>query len=202
MQSLTKSNQGTELIKHQLKEQTKHLLASLESSDRFAKARNISSLTPDKAIEGTQVSIVKTEIGEERTAKIIFSLLDELRIALSIEKTNESDIRLIDASMRIMNEFFFLKLEEIVLCIHRCKEGRYGKSYGKLSIENIFEWFDKFDAERIGRIDAEHEHTKHAIANPADRSPEPKLAKDIFEQSVDQKVKQRIDAYKNKAENG
>ncbi len=143
-----------------------------------------------------------TEIGEQKLAKIVFMLLNDLRIALSIEQSEENEIRLVDASMRIITEYWFLRLEEIVLCIHRCKEGRYGKSYGKLSLENIFDWFNKYDQERTRIIDNGHEELKNSTFSNHDRSPDARLARDIFSQAVDQKVQLRIDAYKKRSEDG
>lgn len=205
MTSLVKSG-SNELSQHlQLKPQTQHLLAMLERKDKFEIASWHAGLKLENAMDGTQLRAVRMEIGDIPLAKIIFIMLDSLRIALGItskEKETAMEIEscLVDSATRIVNEYDHLKMEEIALCIHRCKEGYYGKSYGKISMEKIFEWFKKYDEERTASIDQQHERYKDSWGSAADRSPEPILAKNIFEKAVDHKVEQRIKAYRDKVE--
>ncbi len=198
MQSLTKSKeQGLEKV--QLKEQTELLMLSLTSEDKFVKLQTLSSLSLEKAMGGDQLSFVKTVRGEIDTAKLIYAQLNDLRVALGVESSAEMDELLIAAAFRILKEFWFMKFDEVVLCIHGCKEGKYGKSYGKLTMEKLFEWFAEYDRQRTVLCDQDHTTAKNSTGySQGDRSPVPTFEKSIFEKTVDDAVEKRIKQYKKK----
>ena len=48
----------------------------------------------------------------------------------------------------------------IVLCLHNARAGRYGKSYHRLSEEDIFGWLTQYQTELSGYFENEHQNRK------------------------------------------
>lgn len=50
----------------------------------------------------------------------------------------------------IMDEFWMMKLDEIMLAFKRGISGRYGKIFGQLSLNVFFDWIHAYNAEQAG----------------------------------------------------
>lgn len=96
----------------------------------------------------------------------------------------------------IINDFWYMRIDEILLTLSDGMKKKHGEIYGQLNYQTIYGWFLKHDTNRDEHFYNQHEEKKNSFGNNADRSPEPKLAKDVFEQMVDQRVNYRIEKYK------
>lgn len=140
---------------------------------------------------------MKGEMGMENTQAIIMQAIQEAAILTGSAMT--PDLKAM-AAKNIVNDFWFLHMDEILLALANGSKGLYGKIYGQINFAVIYEWINKYDQERQYILEGMHTVAKNSAGNNAERSPEPRVTKDIFLQAVDQKVQQRINAYKNKAE--
>lgn len=162
-------------------------------------SRNLNSQT---ALKSPQASVIRHELGEEVTASYIIKSLAEACILTTSNLHPQAQAMI---AKQLLHEYWHFKMDELFLVISEGIKGAYAEPdkpaiYGQLNIQTIFDWFRKYDSIRQDKIFYEHEIKKNSSGNQADRLPEPTLAKDIWQQAVDQKVEQRIDAYKKKAE--
>lgn len=164
----------------------------------------VRKLTVKSAIEGTQVSVLRTVEGDDFSCKLIYTMLDDVRAALMIPNSQEQEYCLATVAIRIVIEYWFLKVEELLLCFENVRAGRYGKSYHKLSEEEIMQWLVKYDMERTEHLHNEHEGRKYSWGSNADRTSQPEAmsAGAMIQKLVDEKVEQRISAYKKTVEQG
>lgn len=96
-------------------------------------------------------------------------------------------------------DYWYLRVDEVLMVLNRGLKGYYGMSNKNISAQVIFDWFNRHEAERNGHFYDQHMEKKNGFGNNSDRSPEPRLAKDVFEQMVDQRVNYRIEKYKDAA---
>jgi len=159
-------------------------------------------ITVENALQSPQASVIRHELGEEITASYIIKSLAEACILTSSNLHPQAQAII---AKQLLHEYWHFKMDELFLVISEGIKGAFAEPdkpaiYGQLNIQTIFDWFRKYDSIRQDKIFYQHEIKKNSAGNQADRSPEPRLAKDVFEDSVDAKVKIRIDAYKRKAE--
>lgn len=108
------------------------------------------NLTPSQANKGTQLSGMKKAKGKEYvTALIALQINTALKILPSTPSTPEA---IAGISKIIMNEFWMLKMEEILLAFKRGMAGRYGKIYGGISLNVFVEWINAYVAEQSGEL--------------------------------------------------
>jgi len=115
-----------------------------------------------------------------------------------LNSTIDADMKTVYAEM-LMNDKWYLRVDEVLMVLARGAKGYYGVSNKNLNMEVVFSWFEKHEQERNGIFYSDHESKKHGDLNPNDRSPEPKMIKEVFDQAVDAKVEMRIEKYKEKA---
>lgn len=154
--------------------------------------------------EGTNLrAIVKANGGNPaEITTAVFNLLDYCRGALMLPNTREQTDCLLFIAIQIIEEYAnaVFTLEEIIYAMQKGLKGGYGKVYNKFNAEVINGWLDQLYAEKMAIINDRHQNNKWSDANRSDRSPEPVLARTVFDRLVDDKVNQRITAYKRKVE--
>jgi len=123
---------------------------------KFELAAMLAKLTPEKAVNGTQLSVISAVHGNDMLPKLVYILLESARKAMMIEDSEAQQDCLINAAVRIANECWEMKLEEITLCLYNARKGKYGKSYHKLSEEEIFSWILKYREEQIDMFENTH----------------------------------------------
>lgn len=151
-------------------------------------------------MKSPQTSLVKAELGEEITGALVTRAVAEACL-MSGSKMEPALQAMIASSL--INDYWHFKMDEIMFVLSEGVKGRFvepGKPaiYGQLNMQTIHQWMQTYDMERMNKIEGQHELNKSSWGNPSDRSPAPRLAKDIFQEAVDQRVEKRIDAYKEK----
>lgn len=147
-------------------------------------------------MQSPQVSFIANEMGHDYIASLFTKALDEILIMSNSTLTADAVILIADS---IVADYWYMKVDEILMVMHKGLKGYYGPSNKNISAQVIFEWFNRHEQERNNHFYDQHIEKKNSFGNPSDRSPEPRLAKDVFEQMVDQRVNHRIEKYKEAA---
>lgn len=156
-------------------------------------SKKVSSLTIEKALTSPQVVQVTNTFGADYVAGLIVKSMNEI-CTLTNTKMEKDAIFLVADTL--VNDLWHLRIDEVLLVFRNGLKGVYGFSNKNFNAQTVFEWFQKHEADREEHFYSQHLEKKNSSGNPGDRSPEPKLAKDVFEQMVDQRVNYRIEKYK------
>jgi hypothetical protein len=123
---------------------------------KFELATILSKLTPAVAMQGTMLSVIGKVEGMAMLAKVVYLILENARKAMMIEFSEQQDDCLINSSVRIATEHWDLKLEEVALCLYNARKGKYGKTYHRMSEEEIFSWIAQYRNEQVEMLENAH----------------------------------------------
>lgn len=147
-------------------------------------------------MDSPQVSKITNEFGSDFVAGLIIKAINEICTLTNTTMTKDAIYLVADT---LTNDLWHLRIDEVLMVFRNGFKGVYGFSNKNFNAQTVFEWFAKHEADRENYLFNIHEEKKNSFGNNADRSPDPKLAKDVFEQMVDQKVNFRIEKYKEAA---
>ena len=150
-------------------------------------------MTIEKALQSPQVSIAVKELGEVYINALFTKAIDELTAMTNTSMSADAKVMIAES---IMCDYWYMRIDEILYVLHKGLKGGFGFSNKNINASVIFEWFQKHDVDRDEHFLNQHEMIKHGGENPNDRSPDAKLAKDVFEEMVDSRVDFRIKKYK------
>jgi hypothetical protein len=110
-----------------------------------------------------QLSKLKRENPSSAEFAIGF-LIEELVFALNVPALSEDQVAYITKTL--INEFWWLKIEDFVLIFKNAKMARYGKIYNRIDIHTICEWVNQYLTDRDRevenlRIEENTEYKKH-----------------------------------------
>jgi hypothetical protein len=97
-------------------------------SKKVQLVKHVSSLTVATAQQGEQLSKLKRD-NEDVAVAMISSALVSLNNSINIG-SNMSEDQIIETAYAILNEYWMLKIDEILLCFRMAKSGRFGKILG------------------------------------------------------------------------
>ncbi len=160
-------------------------------------SKRSAKLSLKQALESCQLNIAEQELGRSFLSILFVKAINEVSVMSGSQMSADAKVMLSDS---IMNQFWYLKVDEVLLVLRNGLNNQYGLNNKNLNAQIILDWFNRHEQDRDELFYNTHLELKNSSGNQSDRSPEPRLAKDIFQESVDQKVQQRIDAYKRKVE--
>lgn len=132
--------------------------------------------------ESPQLSVVKKQFGEKETGTFLMKLIGEVAI---LTKTEVDPVTAGLVAQGIMQDYWGLRYDEIILALRNGVRGKYGKtSWGGFSFQTIMEWMDKYYLERNEVIEAQHEINKNSWGNNADRVHSDKSLGEIMDDKV------------------
>lgn len=119
------------------------------------------------------VQLSKAErIDRNETLAVLIQACGELiKKTASAETCSASDL-----ANTILNTFWHLKIDEIVLVLHWGVMGRFGKLFGKLNEMTVIEWFNQYDEKRDKQIEDKNNSKKNELAGSGVRSMTPEQA--------------------------
>jgi hypothetical protein len=100
----------------------------------------VNSITPELAV-------FKKECGEARLYAVLTILINDLIDFFSVGKTMGQN-QLVDTIKLIVEDFYYLKIEDFKLCFNNAKKGRYGKVYDRIDGNVIYNWVAQYNEER------------------------------------------------------
>ena len=99
-------------------------------------------LTVETASEGMQLSGLRKAYGDKDLVAHIVVLLTQLRSYVKLGADSEM---LVDWAEVIIKEYWYMKLEEIILALYN---GARGKNYGEILLGQVLEWIDNYDVKK------------------------------------------------------
>lgn len=160
-------------------------------------SKKVSGLTIQKAMESPQVLQVTNEFGPDYVAGLIIKAINEICTLTNNAMPKDAIYLVADT---LTNDLWHLRIDEVLMVFRNGLKGVYGFSNKNFNAQTVFEWFAKHEADRDEHFYNNHLEKKNSIGNPGDRSPDAKLAKDVFEEMVDERVNYRIGKYKEAAQ--
>ncbi len=133
-----------------------------------------------------QISKFKT-IDETKCIALITAALVEVSVMIPNE-LNDAQLRMM--AMMTVNNFWHMKIKDILLAMNRGLSGKYGKNYGKFTYTMLSEWINAYDLEKVSynvqrnlemknqidsTIDLDIDYSKFSIEeySKKDKKPEP-----------------------------
>lgn len=132
---------------------------------RLKEEASSTDLTLEKAITSTQLSKFKKEVGQDT---LIVIMSEVIRRAYRLSGVEQDPEIIIDIASEIVSNFWYAKIQEIILGIKNGMSGKYGKMYGKLNYIIIAEWINNVITERVQYID--DNYIRHKVIGE-ERSP-------------------------------
>jgi len=109
--------------------------------------------------KGTQLSVIKKNIGRLQAIALISKMIIEFQNNLNIENKMTSD-QIPFCAEEIINIYWGFKIEEIRLFFNRASIGRYGKIYNRFDCMILFEMLEIYDKERESELLKQHQIKK------------------------------------------
>jgi len=129
----------------------------LIKQDNIIVSKFSTDLSFESAINGVQISFLKNNQGEKVAVAFISKCIRE--IGMFYNASFEAPTIVMISTM-ILNKYWYMKAEEIILVFRNALIGHYGQVYGNLSIAVLIQWFEKHEMERNGVFESEHELRK------------------------------------------
>ena len=129
-----------------VKQELTHLL--INTTDNKEVIKYTSKLTVETAQKGEQLSKINRIHGEGITLKILSRVITNLNDSINIGNKLNND-QIFEIAVTILNEYWRLKIDEVLNCFNMAKNGRFGKVYG-LDQPTIMGWLLEYDTKLKG----------------------------------------------------
>lgn len=136
-----------------------------------------SGLTIEKANISPQISKLRNE-NKANLKIIVAKIINEVCLLLQLEIN--PDQKVFCANM-IIQEFWYLKIDDIVLCFKNGVNNHYGKIYGKFNYETMTEWLTQYDKQKANWN--EDGHTALKETNQTTKKPFNGFISDILKEN-------------------
>lgn len=133
------------------------------------------------AVNGTALGTLKRQ-DKVQTQNAIANLIANLVQSLNLGNTL-NDAQVVEIVYLLMERYYYLKLEELILIFKKAKMGDYGKNYNRLDIQVIFEWIEMYYSsdERALLLEREAKNFKEKEkSNDYKKQELPEFAKEIL----------------------
>lgn len=98
--------------------------------------------------DGTQMSVVKRVGGEEETTRMLSYLINDVASAFNTY-TMMSGAQIVDLAEEMMEELWWIKLEELVIFFNNIKKGYYVKIHSRFDAAIIWECWNMYAEQRM-----------------------------------------------------
>lgn len=101
----------------------------------------VNSITPELAV-------FKKKCGETSLYAVMTILINDLIDFFSVGKTMGQN-QIVSTIKLIVEDFYYLKIEDFKLCFNNAKRGKYGKVYDRIDGNVIYDWIIQYNQERM-----------------------------------------------------
>tara|TARA_R110000764_G_scaffold4073_3_gene16839 strand:- start:71 stop:631 length:561 start_codon:yes stop_codon:yes gene_type:complete len=178
--------EGTREISIETKQEVIKKFQPMEMLKTHGHLKTVNDVVNEK---GIALAGLVNNVGRDTLQAIVEVHIWNLNASMNLQnKLNE--IQVVEIAMELMSLYYYLGMEDIFLVFRKAKRGEYGKIYGSLSMIDIFEWFNKYDQERM-RIKI-NESTKHKHNDSTTRTSEKNAKAHHIDQLIDFKNKNNL----------
>lgn len=93
------------------------------------------------------IAVVNREFGETHLRAFMVNVLNDLINFFNVGKSM-SAVQVAQTADLVIEEFYYLKPDDLKLCFTKAKKGAYGKLYDRIDGQIILEWLRQYDQER------------------------------------------------------
>ena len=93
------------------------------------------------------LSEIKKLKGEHTALNVLVALMDECQQYFNLQQLMNPQQLMLTAEL-IMEEFYYLRVEEFRLCFRMAMKGEYGPVYNRIDGQIFFEWIRKYFSKR------------------------------------------------------
>lgn len=93
------------------------------------------------------IAVVNREFGETHLRAFMVNVLNDLINFFNVGKSM-SAVQVAQTADLVIEEFYYLKPDDLKLCFTRAKKGVYGRLYDRIDGQVILEWLRQYDQER------------------------------------------------------
>lgn len=191
---MDKVQKAQEEIKLIPKESAISLLKRLVKNNPVEVLKIQSDVKLSTAINGTALATLKRH-NELETQEALTNLVARLANSFNIGEKNLSNEQVIEIVYLLIERYYYLKLEELILIFKKAKFGEYGKNYHRLDVQVIFEWIELYysSEERAVLLEKEAKNYKETEKQKYELSEEARehLQKIIISIPVSEAIKEK-----------
>ena len=93
------------------------------------------------------LSEIKKQKGEQVALGVLVALMDECQQYFNLQQPMNPQQLMLTAEL-IMEEYYYLRVEEFRLCFRMAMKGEYGPVYNRIDGQIFFEWIRKYFSKR------------------------------------------------------
>lgn len=101
----------------------------------------LNSITPAMAV-------IKKRYGEQFLFAFLTIAIVDLIEFFNVGKTM-GEAQVVSTIRLLVDDFYYLNVEDFKLCFNNAKRGKYGKVYDRIDGNTIYEWLNKYSTERV-----------------------------------------------------
>lgn len=94
------------------------------------------------------MAVIRKRYGEQFLFAFLTIAIVDLIEFFNVGKTM-GEVQVVSTIRLIVDDFYYLNVEDFKLCFNNAKRGRYGKVYDRIDGNTIYEWLNKYSTERI-----------------------------------------------------
>ena len=144
------------------------------------------------------LSELKKNRGERAAIEVLVALMDNCQAYFNLQQPMSAQ-QLITTAELIMEEYYYLRIDEFQLCFKSAMKGEYGPLYNRIDGQVFFEWIKKFMITRQSITDKmvkndqvmnniyeifNHPAMKAALEKTIDEMPKVEIKKDTIERKL------------------
>ena len=123
----------------------------------------INSITPG-------LSVYRKHSGETKARALVVLFLSDLVKFFNVGKAM-NDVQMAQTADLILDEYYYLNIDDIKLCFNMAKSGKFGKVYDRIDGQVIMGWLSEYEAQRI-EICEHNNEAKHQSIKAGERTGE------------------------------
>ena len=93
------------------------------------------------------LSEIRKAKGEQAALSVLIALMDECQQYFNLQQPMSPQQLMLTAEL-IMEEYYYLRVEEFKMCFRMAMKGEYGPVYNRIDGQVFFEWIRKFFSKR------------------------------------------------------
>lgn len=94
------------------------------------------------------MAVIKKRYGEQFLFAFLTIAIVDLIEFFNVGKTM-GEAQVVSTIRLLVDDFYYLNVEDFKLCFNNAKRGKYGKVYDRIDGNTIYEWLNKYSTERV-----------------------------------------------------
>ncbi|MBT4728037.1 MAG: hypothetical protein HOB88_06330 [Bacteroidetes bacterium] len=132
---------------------------SNEKLELISYEKNVSKDLLSNVYNGTQISVLKKEKGNEFTVKTVAEIIKSINDQFNFTNKMNND-QIVNAAIAVIEDYWILKIEELIYFSKNVLKGKYGKIFQSFDQLVLFELLNEYDRQRSDELERVHQNSK------------------------------------------